>query len=88
MKAIQILKEIAKEKKFTPAQIAISWLMHKGNNIVPIPGTTKLKNLEQNIASATVKLTSTEINKIENVFSPGKIAGNRYNADFMKLVDK
>ena len=88
MKAMKILLKLAEEKKFTPAQIAISWLLHKGDNIVPIPGTTKLKNLEQNIASSIVKLTSTEINKIENAFSPGKISGDRYNTNFMALVDR
>jgi len=88
MKAVEVVREIAGRKKFTPAQIAISWLLHKGSNIVPIPGTTRQKNLEQNVAAATVKLTPSDLDEIDAVFSPEKVAGSRYNPDFMAQVNR
>jgi len=88
MKAFEGIQEIAKRKNFTPAQIAISWLLHQGSNIVPIPGTTRQKNLEQNLAAATVELPPSDLVDIENAFSPGKIAGLRYNPDFMAVVNR
>jgi aryl-alcohol dehydrogenase-like predicted oxidoreductase len=88
MEAVKVLQKIAKKKNFTPAQIAIAWLLHKNSNIVTIPGTTKQKNLEKNIESATIELTSTELNKIENIFAIKKTAGDRYNTDFMNLVNR
>jgi len=88
MKAVEVVWEIAKRKKFTPAQIAIAWLLHIGTNIVPIPGTTRQKNLEQNLESAKVELTPSELIEMEAAFAPETIAGPRYNEDFMALVNR
>ncbi|MGD9211365.1 MAG: aldo/keto reductase [Desulfobacteraceae bacterium] len=88
MVAIESVRKIARRKEVTPAQIAIAWLLHKGSNIVPIPGTTKQKNLEQNLLAATVKLTPSELSAIDAAFSPEKVAGPRYNQDFMALVNR
>ncbi len=88
MMALQLVRQIAARKECTPAQIAIAWILHQKNTIVPIPGTTRRENLEQNLAAATVRLTPSELSILDTAFSPAEIAGARYNPDFMGLVDR
>ena len=75
---VDLLGEIAKRKKATPAQIALAWLLAKKPWIVPIPGTTKLKRLEENIGAAEVELTPDDLREIESVSSKIKVEGARY----------
>jgi aryl-alcohol dehydrogenase-like predicted oxidoreductase len=79
------LAEIAKEKKITPAQLALAWVLAQGDDIVPIPGTKKVNYLEQNAAAVEVKLTSEEVKRIAAAIPRG--AGDRYPAGAMKLVN-
>ncbi|HET7227452.1 MAG TPA: aldo/keto reductase [Chthoniobacterales bacterium] len=72
------LGEIAKRKKATPAQIALAWLLAQNPWIVPIPGTTKLKRLEENIGAVEVDLTPDDLEQIETVASRAKVQGARY----------
>lgn len=72
------LGEIAKRKKATPAQIALAWLLAQKPWIVPIPGTTKLKRLEENIGAVEVDLTPDDLEQIETVASGAKVQGARY----------
>lgn len=72
------LGEIAKRKKATPAQIALAWLLAQNPWIVPIPGTTKLKRLEENIGAVEVDLTPDDLEQIETVASGAKVQGARY----------
>jgi aryl-alcohol dehydrogenase-like predicted oxidoreductase len=75
---VDMLGEIAKRKKATPAQIALAWLLAQKPWIVPIPGTTKLKRLEENIGAAEIEFTSDDLRDIENAASKIKVEGDRY----------
>jgi aryl-alcohol dehydrogenase-like predicted oxidoreductase len=75
---VELVGEIAKRKKATPAQIALAWLLAQKPWIVPIPGTTKLKRLEENIGAASVELTSNDLREIENAAAKITVQGARY----------
>jgi aryl-alcohol dehydrogenase-like predicted oxidoreductase len=75
---VDLLGEIAKRKKATPAQIALAWLLAQKPWIVPIPGTTKLKRLEENIGAAAVELTADDFRQIESAASKINVEGARY----------
>ena len=75
---VDLLGEIAKRKKATPAQIALAWLLAQKPWIVPIPGTTKLHRLEENIGAASIELTSDDLREIENAASKIEVQGARY----------
>jgi len=75
---VELLGKFAEQKKATPAQIALAWLLAKKPWIVPIPGTTKLHRLEENIGAADVELTPEDLQAIENVSSSVKVEGARY----------
>jgi aryl-alcohol dehydrogenase-like predicted oxidoreductase len=75
---VDLLGEIAKRRKATPAQIALAWLLAQKPWIVPIPGTTKLKRLEENIAATEIELAQEDLREIEDVASKIEIEGARY----------
>ncbi|PYK80669.1 MAG: aldo/keto reductase [Verrucomicrobia bacterium] len=75
---VDLLKRIAKEKKTTPAQIALAWLLAQKPWVVPIPGTTKLHRLEENIAAAEVELTAGDLEEIERAAAEVQVEGERY----------
>src|SRR5438034_1425989 len=75
---VDLLGEIAKRKKATPAQIALAWLLAQKPWIVPIPGTTKLKRLEENIGAAAIELSQDDLREIENAASKITVQGARY----------
>jgi Predicted oxidoreductases (related to aryl-alcohol dehydrogenases) len=75
---VDLLGEIARRKKGTPAQIALAWLLAQQPWIVPIPGTTKLKRLEENIGAASIELTADDLREIENATSKIEVQGARY----------
>ncbi len=75
---VDLLGEIAKRKKATPAQVALAWLLAQKPWIVPIPGTTKLHRLEENIGAASIDLTSEDLREIENAASKITVQGARY----------
>lgn len=76
------IKEIALRKGCSPGQLALAWVHHQGNDVSPIPGTTKVKNLEENIGSLSLKLTTKDMNEIENVVSTCGFFGDRYSEAF------
>jgi aryl-alcohol dehydrogenase-like predicted oxidoreductase len=78
----------AQEKKATPAQVALAWLLAKKPWIVPIPGTTKLSRLEENLGSATLTLSADEVRSLEEASSAITIEGERYPETHAKLVDR
>ena len=78
---VDLLAGMASEKKATPAQIALAWLLARKPWIVPIPGTTKLSRLEENIQAAGVELTSSELRKIEDALSKINVQGARYTEE-------
>jgi aryl-alcohol dehydrogenase-like predicted oxidoreductase len=75
---VDLLSRVAERKKATPAQIALAWLLAQKPWIVPIPGTTKLKRLEENIGAAAVKLTSDDLREIDSAASQITVQGARY----------
>ncbi len=88
MKMAEAVKELANKKHATPAQIALAWLLHKGDDIVPIPGTKRREYLEENLKAATIKLTQEEISALDNAIPHGSTAGNRYTSYLLGLIDK
>ncbi len=77
--------EIAARKSCTPAQLALAWLMQRGGNVVPIPGTKKVSRLEENLGALSVELTPEDFAEIEPL--SGLVAGLRYPAEYMKAVN-
>jgi aryl-alcohol dehydrogenase-like predicted oxidoreductase len=75
---VDLLSAIATRKKATPAQIALAWLLAQKPWIVPIPGTTKLHRLEENIGAAAIELTSGDLRELESAASQIKVEGARY----------
>jgi aryl-alcohol dehydrogenase-like predicted oxidoreductase len=88
MGAASVVKEIAERKKATPGQIALAWLLHKGDEIVPIPGTKRRTYLEENVAAAGVKLEPAEMAELDRALPPEAISGPRYNENLMAMVDR
>jgi aryl-alcohol dehydrogenase-like predicted oxidoreductase len=85
---VDLLGEIAKRKKATPAQIALAWLLAQKPWIVPIPGTTKLKRLEENIGAATIELTSGDLREIEGAASQINVQGARYPENLEQMTGR
>jgi aryl-alcohol dehydrogenase-like predicted oxidoreductase len=85
---VDLLGQIAARKRATPAQIALAWLLAQKSWIVPIPGTTKLHRLEENIGAAAVELTQDDLGDIGTALSTIAIQGARYSADRQKLVGR
>jgi aryl-alcohol dehydrogenase-like predicted oxidoreductase len=87
-KAAQIVRDIAASKQATPGQIALAWLLHKGDDIIPIPGTKRRKYLEENVAAATIRLDPGEMKALDDALTPGKVAGKRYPDWVMATIDR
>jgi aryl-alcohol dehydrogenase-like predicted oxidoreductase len=79
--------ELAKEKKITPAQLALAWVLAQGNDIIPIPGTKKRKYLEENAAAVDISLTQQDLSDIENLITKYPDVGQRYSEGALKLVN-
>lgn len=88
MAAAEAVRQIATAKGATPAQIALAWVLHKGQDFVPIPGTRHIANLEANVAAASIQLDATDIANLEEALAPGKISGPRYAEHMMAMVDR
>ena len=88
MMALQLVRQIAARKECTPAQIAIAWILHQKTTIVPIPGTTRRENLEQNLAAATVRLTPSELSILDTAFFAGRNCRRQIQSRFYGLVDR
>jgi aryl-alcohol dehydrogenase-like predicted oxidoreductase len=88
LQLVQRVEEIAKEKKCTPSQLALAWLLGQGEDIVPIPGTKRRKYLEENVGALKVKLTTEDLRRIDEVAPHGAAAGNRYPEAAMAAVNR
>jgi aryl-alcohol dehydrogenase-like predicted oxidoreductase len=84
---VETLTRIAREKGCTPAQLALAWLLHKGSDIVPIPGTTKIHRLEENLAAADLQLSPPDVATIERAVPEEAVAGTRYDAGGMRMLN-
>ena len=85
---VDVIKKFAEQKQATPAQIALAWLLAKKPWIVPIPGTTKLPRLEENLGGAAVNLTQDDVQSLEKASSKIKIEGARYSPFHQQLVGR
>jgi aryl-alcohol dehydrogenase-like predicted oxidoreductase len=85
LKLLQGLEEIAAGKGVTAAQLALAWVLHRGLDVVPIPGTKRRRYLEENVAAAALELSDDELERLDHALPPGATAGQRY-AD-MKSID-
>jgi aryl-alcohol dehydrogenase-like predicted oxidoreductase len=83
---VDLLGKIAQRKKATPAQIALAWLLAQKPWIVPIPGTTKLGRLDENIGAASIELTSDDLREIESASSKIKVQGERYPEQLQRMT--
>ncbi|HEX9252235.1 MAG TPA: aldo/keto reductase, partial [Ignavibacteriaceae bacterium] len=87
-KLIERLDEVAKEKNCTTAQLALAWVLHQRDFIVPIPGTKNIKYLEENIAALDLKFSESELKEIEKIAPIGFTKGMRYAEQAMKAVNR
>jgi aryl-alcohol dehydrogenase-like predicted oxidoreductase len=85
---VEVLGEIAKSKNATPAQLALAWLLAQKPWIVPIPGTTKLSRLEENLGGADIELTAQDLRVIEEAASGVVVQGARYPQHLQARVGK
>jgi aryl-alcohol dehydrogenase-like predicted oxidoreductase len=88
VQAASIVKDIAAQKSAKPGQIALAWLLAKGGDIVPIPGTKRRAFLEENIAAASLTLLPQELAQLDAALAPDAIAGPRYSPQMMAFVDR
>lgn len=82
------IRQIAKEKGCTPAQLALAWVLAQGDDLVPIPGTKRRKYLEENVGALEVRLTQEDLRRIDAMFPSGTAAGPRYPEHMMGLVNR
>ena len=81
------VEELAREKRCTASQLALAWLLAKGPDIVPIPGTKRRKYVEENVGALNVKLSGADLARIEGVVTKGIAAGARYPEGGMRTVN-
>lgn len=86
--AAKIVHEIAAARHAKPGQIALAWLLHKADDIVPIPGTKRRKYLEENVAAATIRLDSAQMKALDDALAPEKVSGKRYPDWIMATIDR
>src|SRR5258708_19079828 len=81
------LREVAEEKRCTPAQLALAWLLHRHQDVIPIPGTSSMARLEENIRAADLRFSQEDLNRIEHALPKGSVVGERYAPAMMKIVN-
>ena len=88
VRAAGVVREIAAELHARPGQIALAWILHKGEDLVPIPGTKRRKYLEENVAAAEVRLAPEQMKRLDEAMGPGKVSGDRYPEWMMGSIDR
>ena len=88
VRAASLVKTSAERKNAKPGQVALAWLLQKGGNLVPIPGTKRRTYLEENVAAASLRLEPEEVAGLDHALSPEAISGPRYNEKLMAMVDR
>ena len=88
MKGASVVRQLAEEKGATPSQIALAWLLHKGKDLVPIPGTKRRRFLEEDVAAAGLTLSREQMERLDAALPPESVAGDRYNERMMRLIDR
>lgn len=85
---VEKIKTLADQKRCTPAQLAIAWVLAQGEDIIAIPGTKRVKYLQENIGSEKVHLTKADLQSIESIMPAGIVSGTRYPEMFMKALNQ
>ncbi|KUF14064.1 aldo/keto reductase [Streptomyces silvensis] len=85
---VEALEGLAARRGVTAGQLALAWVQHRGDDVVPIPGTRRRAYLEENLAAATLELSADELAAIDAVAPAGSVAGNRYDENSLAVVDK
>lgn len=88
MQAASVVRDLAELKGATAGQVALAWLLHRGSDIVPIPGTKRRRFLEENVAAAGLSLHAVEIVRLDSALPPEVVAGPRYNERMMSFIDR
>lgn len=88
LRLVERVKAIADELGCTPAQLALAWLLHQGHDIVPIPGTKRVRYLEENAAAAGLALAAEQLAALDEALPAGAAAGDRYPAESMRSVER
>ncbi|CAA9346712.1 Oxidoreductase, aldo/keto reductase family [uncultured Leptolyngbya sp.] len=88
LKLVDRVKQIAQEKNAAPSQVALAWLLHQGDDIVPIPGTKRLAYLEENAGAAAIELSREVLDQLNQVASVGVTAGDRYGEAMLSMLDR
>jgi aryl-alcohol dehydrogenase-like predicted oxidoreductase len=88
VRAASAVRELGAQKGATAAQIALAWLLHKGGDIVPIPGTKRVARLEENAGAAAISLSAEEMAALDEALAPEKVSGPRYNPRQQAMVDR
>ncbi|MDJ0717418.1 MAG: aldo/keto reductase [Prochloraceae cyanobacterium] len=88
LELVNKVKEIATEKNCTPAQLALAWLLHRGEEIIPIPGTKRRDRVTENVRSVDIELSTEDIDRIEEIMPLGAAAGQRYPEALMNTLNR
>lgn len=88
VRAAAVVQDVASRRGVKPGQVAIAWLLHKGEDIVPIPGTKRRTYLEENVAAVNLHLTPDEMDTLDAALAPGTVAGPRYSPARQAMVDR
>lgn len=81
------LREVAAEKQCTPAQLALAWILNRHRDVIPIPGTSSLERLQENVRAAEIKLSDEDVQRIEQALPKGAAVGDRYAPEMMKILN-
>ncbi len=87
-RAAEVVGEVAAGHQATPAQVSLAWLLAKGEDVVPIPGTKRRRYLEENVAAAALDLGAEELRRLDEALAPGLVAGPRYDERHAAFVDR
>jgi aryl-alcohol dehydrogenase-like predicted oxidoreductase len=88
LEAAQVVRDVAVQKQATLGQIALAWILHKGDDLVPIPGTKRRKYLEENVAAEKIALDVAQMKALDAALAPEKVAGKRYADRNMATIDR
>jgi aryl-alcohol dehydrogenase-like predicted oxidoreductase len=88
LELVERVREIADSRAVTPAQLALAWLLHRGRDIVPIPGTKHRARLEENVAAADIALTEEEVTRLDSAVPVGAASGARYPERAMAALNR
>ncbi|MBV8145691.1 MAG: aldo/keto reductase, partial [Gammaproteobacteria bacterium] len=86
LELVELVRALAREKGCSPAQLALAWVLSRGAHVVPIPGTRRIRNLEENLGALDVRLSDADLSRIDALLPPGRAAGARYGENMLSLV--